>query len=273
MRRFLAALTPGGMLGVALVAGLALVVLVATVWTPCDPLDIALDARFAGASVAHPLGADQFGRDILSRIMDGARISVSLALATVAIATAAGMALGTIAGFARGPVEAVLMAVNDALLAFPGILLALSLIAVIGSGATGIVVALTIAYLPAVVRVARAAALSIRGRDYVVASRLMGNSPLTTLWRHVVPNAWPQVAVLATSMFGWVLLAESALSFLGVGIPAPAPTWGNMLASARPYIATQGWLAIAPGLCIVAALLGVNLTADALRRHVDETAS
>src|SRR3990170_977472 len=118
------------------------------------------------------------------------------------------------------------MTVNDALMAFPGILLALALIAVLGAGASSIVIALTVAYLPTVVRVVRASVLSIRTREYLEASRVMGNSALYSMLRHVVPNTMPQVAVLATSMFGWVLLSESALSFLGVGIPAPAPTWG-----------------------------------------------
>ncbi len=256
-------------IGALLIAGLVLTVLLACVWTPFNPLSIDLGARFAGPSAAHWLGTDQFGRDILSRAMAGARISVPIALVTVACATTLGMVIGTLAGFLRGPVEAVLMTVNDALMALPGILLALTLIAILGEGATSIIIALTIAYMPSVVRVVRASVLSIRTREYLEASKVMGNSAAYAMFRHVAPNTLPQVAVLATSMFGWVLLSESALSFLGVGIPAPAPSWGNMLSSARPYLNTAGWLAIVPGLCIAATLLGTNLLSDALRDRFD----
>lgn len=137
------------------------------------------------------------------------------------------------------------------------------------SGWTSIVVALTVAYLPSVVRVVRASVLSIRTREYLEASRVMGNSTLYSMLHHVVPNTLPQVGVLATSMFGWVLLSESALSFLGVGIPAPAPTWGNMFSSAKPYLNTAGSLAVVPGLCIVATVLGTTLLSDALRDRFD----
>lgn len=265
--------TPGSSwserIGALLIAALVLTVLLACVWTPFNPLSIDLDARFAGPSAAHWLGTDQFGRDILSRAMAGARISVPIALVTVACATTLGMIIGTLAGFLRGPVEAVLMTVNDALMALPGILLALTLIAVLGEGASSIIIALTIAYMPSVVRVVRASVLSIRTREYLEASKVMGNSAGYAMLRHVAPNTLPQVAVLATSMFGWVLLSESALSFLGVGIPAPAPSWGNMLSSARPYLNTAGWLAVVPGLCIAATLLGTNLLSDALRDRFD----
>lgn len=256
-------------IGGLLVGLLLLCMLLAFVWTPHNPLAIDLGQRFAAPSAEHWLGTDQFGRDVLSRAMAGARISVPLALATVACATSIGLVIGTVAGFMRGSVEALLMTVNDALIAFPGIILALTLVAVLGAGPSSIVLALAIAYLPSVVRVVRANVLSIRTREYLEASRVMGNGTLYSMLRHVVPNTMPQVAVLATSMFGWVLLSESALGFLGVGIPAPAPTWGNMLASAKPYLNTAGWLAIVPGLCIVATVLGTNLLSDALRDRFD----
>lgn len=256
-------------LGGALIGALVLVVLISLVWTPYNPLAIDLDHAFSPPSTRHWLGADEFGRDVLSRAMAGARISVGIALATVVAAVSAGVVLGTTAGFLRGPVDRVLMTFNDALLAFPGMLLALGVIAVFGAGATSMIAALSVAYLPSVVRVVRGAVLSIREREYIEASRVMGNSESWSMLRHVAPNASPQVAVLAASLFGWVLLSESALSFLGVGVPPPAPSWGNMLASARPYLDTAAWLAIAPGACIVATLLGVNLLSDALRDRFD----
>lgn len=256
-------------LGTVLVGLLLVVIAIGFVWLPYDPLAIDLDHTLSPPSLAHWLGTDEFGRDVASRAMFGARISALIAVQTVALAIAVGTLLGLLAGFLRGWTERVLMTVSDALLAFPGILLALALIAVIGPSGHSIVIALSIAYLPSVVRVVRAAALSIREREYIEASRAAGDGTLYTMWRHVLPNALPPVLILATSLFGWVVLSESALSFLGVGVPAPTPTWGNMLSSARPYMATASWLSIAPGLCIVATLLGINMLGDALRDRLD----
>jgi peptide/nickel transport system permease protein len=256
-------------LGNGLVGLLLLVVLIGFVWLPYDPLAIDLDHTLLAPSLGHWLGTDEFGRDVAARAMLGARTSVLIAIETVAVAIIFGTALGLVAGFLRGWTERLLMMVSDALLAFPGILLALALISVLGSGSRSIVIALAIAYLPATIRVVRASVLSIREREYVEASRVAGDSALYTMVRHVLPNALPPILVLATSLFGWVILSESALSFLGVGVPAPAPTWGNMLSSARPYMYVASWLSIAPGLCIVVTLLGVNMLGDALRDRFD----
>ncbi|MBC9033744.1 ABC transporter permease [Sphingomonas sp. JC676] len=256
-------------IGYVLVGLLAATILVGLVWLPYDPLAIDLDHALEAPSYAHWLGTDEFGRDVASRAMLGARISATIAVQTVAIAIVVGSALGVLAGFFRGWTDRLLMTVNDALLAFPGILLALALIAVLGSSRHSIVIALAIAYLPATVRVVRSAVLSIREREYVEASKVAGDAALYTMWRHVLPNALPPIIVLATSLFGWVVLSESALSFLGVGVPPPAPTWGNMLSSARPYMYTAAWLSVAPGLCIVATLLGINMLGDALRDRID----
>jgi peptide/nickel transport system permease protein len=262
-------LRAGAQIGIVLVGALFLVMALSLVWTPYDPLAIDLDATLAAPSAAHWLGTDEFGRDVLSRAMAGARISALIAAATTAGAVGLGAAIGLVAGFARGWVDRVLMSVNDALLAFPGVLLAIALMAVFGGGAGGLILALGLAYLPAAIRVVRGAVLSIREREYVEASRVMGNSELYSMVRHVLPNAVGPIAVLAASMFGWVILAESALSFLGLGVAPPAPTWGNMLASARPFFVQDPWLGIAPGLLIAATLLGVNLLGDALRDALD----
>ena len=256
-------------IGVALVGLLLATILLGFLWFPYDPLAIDLDHTLAAPSLSHWLGTDQFGRDVLSRAMLGARISALIAIETVAIAISLGTALGLLAGFLRGWTERVLMTMSDAILAFPGILLALALIAVMGSSSHSIVIALAIAYLPATIRVVRSATLSIREREFIEASHVAGDRALYTVWRHVLPNALPPILILATSLFGWVVLSESALSFLGVGVPPPAPTWGNMLADARPYMGTANWLSIAPGLCIVATLLGVNMLGDAIRDRLD----
>ena len=250
----------------ALVLGTALT---AAFWTPFDPLRVNLRARLQPPLSLHWLGTDEFGRDVLSRIMAGAGSSVVIALLTVALAVSVGVAVGGVAGYLRGWTDRMIMAVNDALLAFPGILLALALMIVLGANKIGLVLALGLAYLPSVARVVRGTVLSIREKEYIEASRVIGNSEFYSMVRHVLPNAVAPVAVLTTSMFGWVLLAESALSFLGLGVPPPAPTWGNMLAASRPYMETAAWLSIAPGLCIALTLLGLNLLGDSLRDRLD----
>ena len=255
----------GGLL-VGLVVVLALV---AMVWTPYDPLGVNLRAKLQGPSLAHWLGTDEFGRDVASRIMAGAATSALVALLTVGFAIVFGTIGGVVAGFLRGWTDRILMTFNDTLLAFPGILLALGIMVVVGANKWGIVLALGLAYAPSVVRVVRGTVLSLREKEYVEASRMIGNSELYTMARHVLPNCVAPVAVLATSMFGWVLLSESALSFLGLGVPPPAPTWGNMLASARPYMQSAMWLGIAPGLCIALTLLGINLLGDSVRDRLD----
>ena len=256
------------------IGGLLMSVLIGTAvtaafWTPVDPLRVNLRARLQPPSTLYWLGTDEFGRDVLSRIMAGAGTSVTVALLTVAFAVAFGAIVGVITGYVRGWTDRAIMAVNDALLAFPGILLALAVMIVVGANKFGIVLALGLAYIPSVVRVVRGTVLSIREKEYIEASRVIGNSETYSMVRHVLPNSLAPVAVLATSMFGWVLLAESALSFLGLGVPPPAPTWGNMLAAARPYMETAAWLSIAPGLCIALTLLGINLLGDSLRDRLD----
>jgi peptide/nickel transport system permease protein len=262
-------LRANAVLGGALVGLFVLVVALGFLWTPYDPIGIDLDHPLAAPGAAHWLGTDEFGRDVLSRAMLGARISGAIAAGVVAASVSLGLAIGLVAGFFGRWADRLIMIVNDALLAFPGILLALALMAVLGASYGSLILALSVAYLPSVVRVVRGSVLSIREREYVEASQVAGDGRLYTLLRHVLPNALPPVVVLATSLFGWAILAESALSFLGVGVPPPAPTWGNMLSSSRPYMEHAEWLSIAPGVCIALSLLGVNLVGDALRDWLD----
>jgi len=257
------------LVGGLLVGILALAAIVGLLWTPYDPLAIDFRARLAPPGPAHWLGTDDFGRDVLSRLLAGAWTSASIGVVTTAAAVAVGTLVGILTGFLRGWVDRVVMAVNDTLLSFPGILFALGLLAVLGANKWGIILALSLAYVPTVVRVVRATVLSLRERDFVAASRICGNSALYTMARHVAPNCIAPLIILATVMFGWIILAESALSFLGLGVPPPAPTWGNMLAGSRPLIAQAPWLGIFPGLAIALTLLGINLLGDALRDRLD----
>jgi peptide/nickel transport system permease protein len=257
------------LLGVILIALLLVAAGLGTFWTPYDPLGINFGARLAAPGAAHWLGTDEFGRDVASRLMKGAETSVRICVLTVVFALVIGTAVGIVTGFVRGWTDRVVMAFVNALLAFPGILLALALLTVVGANAYGIVLALGFAYTPSVARVIRGTVLSLREKEYIEAARVMGNSELFIMARHILPNCVAPLIVLGTSMFGWVLLAESALSFLGLGVPPPAPTWGNMLASGRPYLAQAAWLGLFPGLCIALTLLGINLLGDLLRDKFD----
>jgi peptide/nickel transport system permease protein len=257
------------LIGGTLIAIVVIVAVLAIFWTPYDPQAIALRAKLQPPGAAHWLGTDEFGRDVASRLMAGASTSATVAFLTVLFAIVVGCIGGVLSGFLRGWTDRVLMTFNDTLLAFPGILLALAVMAIVGANRWGIVLALSMAYAPSVVRVVRGTVMSLREKEYIEASRMIGNSELYTMFRHVLPNCVAPVAVLSTSMFGWVLLSESALSFLGLGVPPPAPTWGNMLSGARPYMESAAWLGLAPGLCIALSLLGINLLGDAVRDRLD----
>jgi peptide/nickel transport system permease protein len=257
------------LIGGALIGTLAVVASIGALWTPYDPLRLSFRYKLAPPSSMYWLGTDEFGRDVLSRLMAGAATSVWISILTVALAVVLGTVIGLFSGYMRGWVDRIVMAFNDALLAFPGILLALGLLAVVGANKYGIILALGIAYTPSVARIVRGTVLSLREKEFIAASRVMGNSEGFTMARHILPNCIAPLTVLATSMFGYVLLAESSLSFLGLGVPPPAPTWGNMLAGSRPYIGQAMWLGIFPGLCISLTLLGINLLGDAVRDKLD----
>ncbi|PMR76205.1 ABC transporter permease [Billgrantia endophytica] len=258
----------------ALLGGLLLGILVAAalvglVWTPFDPLRINILGRLQAPDTLHWLGTDEFGRDVLSRLMDAAFTTLSISLLTVLAAVFAGVWLGVLSGYLGGLVDRLVMMITNTLLAFPGILLALGLLSVLGNSRYGIVLALALAYTPSVVRIVRGTVRSLRESDYVEAARVMGHSEPFILARHILPNCLAPLIVLATSMLGWAIISESALSFLGLGVPPPRPTWGNMLAASRENLADAAWLAVFPGLCISFALLGVNLLGDALRDFLD----
>jgi peptide/nickel transport system permease protein len=262
-------LTFNGLIGGFLVAILLITAALGLFWTPYDPMKLGFASRLAAPGAGHLLGTDEFGRDVVSRLMVGARASVWIGFLTVGFATVCGTLIGLVSGYVRGWVDGVIMALNDTLLAFPGILLALGLLAVFGANQYGIIFALGIAYTPSMARVVRGVVLSLREREFIEASLVMGNGEIYTMLRHILPNCLAPIMVLATSMFGWAILSESALSFLGLGVPPPAPTWGNMLAAGRPFIQQAVWLGLFPGLCIALTLLGINLLGDALRDRLD----
>jgi peptide/nickel transport system permease protein len=206
---------------------------------------------------------------VFSRLLFGAGVSVSISLFTVIAAVSSGTLVGVATGYFGGWFERLSMAILDALLAFPSLIMALGMMTVFGPSRIGVISALALAYMPSVARVVRSSVLSVKEKEYVEASRVMGNSEVFTMLRHVLPNCLAPIIVLATALFGWSLLAESALSFLGLGVPPPASSWGGMLSDSRNFVGQAPWLALVPGISISATLLGINLFGDALRDQLD----
>lgn len=260
---------PNAIVGSSLLLLMIAAALLGNIYTPYDPIIIDLNSRLAAPSALHWLGTDEWGRDVLSRLLFGAGVSVTISLCTAVCAVAGGALVGATSGFLGGWTDRIVMAILNALQAFPSLIMALGMIAVFGPSRYGVVAALSLAYLPSVARIVRSSVLSLREKEYIEASRVMGNSELFTMLRHVLPNCIAPIIVLATALFGWALLAESSLSFLGLGVPPPASSWGGMLSDSRNYFAQAPWLAIVPGISISMSLLGINLFGDALRDHFD----
>jgi peptide/nickel transport system permease protein len=260
--------------GRALFAAIVLLLVVlAALWgwiaPPYDPMQPHIEDRLSPPSLQYWMGTDGFGRDVLSRFLSSALTSLVIASGSLAIALLLGCAIGGLAGYLGGWTDRILSTLIDSILAFPGILLALALAAVIGSGATGLILALGIALTPAVARQLRGTILSVRQADYVEASKVLGHGHIRILLRDVLPNSIAPVLVLSASLLSAAILTESALSFLGIGVPPPEPTWGNMLAEGRRFITTAPWLVIFPGLAITVLAFAINLGGDALRDRLD----
>ena len=260
---------------VSLVTGLAisLVILFAAIAAPLiathgvEQMD--MRNRFAGPSLAHWLGTDNFGRDLWTRLIFGARVSLSIALIPVFVAATLGTLVGIIAGYFGGWVDLILMRVADVFLGFPALILVLAIVAVLGPGIVNISVALIVVFWTEYARVVRSSTLVLREQAYVLAARAVGASHLRILFKEILPNAWGPVLVLATLGLGNAILTESALSFLGFGVPPPQPTWGWTLAYGTRFMRSEPWLAIISGLAIMVTVLGFNLLGDGLRDLLD----
>ena len=248
--------------GAVIVALVAVAALLSLVWTPYDPLQTEVAARLQGSSASHWMGTDQFGRDILSRVMDGARLTLTVAVGAVGLSGLIGVPLGIWAGMRRGA-SRVVMAGADLLLAFPALLLAIVFTAVFGASIWIVVLAIGIAGIPAFVRVARAGTMQVMQRDYILAARIAKVSGPAIAWRHVLPNIWPLVLTQVSVAVALAILAEAGLSFLGLGAPAPYASWGRMLQASQPYLATSPHLALWPGAAIALTVLGFNLLGNA----------
>ena len=238
-------------------------------WTPWDPIKQNLRARHNLPSWEHWLGTDQFGRDILSLIMAGAQNSMTVGLVSVSIGMVFGVALGLWASARRGWIEELVMRMSDFMYAFPAILLAIMLVATLGQGAVNAIVAIGIFSIPVFARLTRGAANAVWAREYILAARAAGKGLLRITVEHVLPNVTSVIVVQATIQFALAILAEAALSFLGLGAQPPTPSWGRMLSEARSMIYINPWLAIYPGIAIAVSVLGLNLLGDGLRDLID----
>ena len=258
-----------GMLGLILVIVMLASALAAPWIAPHDPLSMTTVDRFAPPSVAYPMGADEFGRDIFSRLLYGGRVAFMVGSISIALATVIGVALGAMAGYMQGWFDAVIMRVLDAILAFPAILLAIVILAVLGPGILNAMLAVAIVNIPAFARLARANVLVEKQKDYVTAAHAVGASSARVLFRAILPNTLATIIVRITVAFAGAVLLESSLSFLGLGVPLPAPSWGSMLSIGRTYMSYALWYPIAPGLAIMLLVLGVYLLGDGLRDVLD----
>jgi peptide/nickel transport system permease protein len=251
---------------------LLLVVLVAVFDDPIAPQganDISVEDRLQSPSLEHPFGTDDLGRDILSRVVLGASVSLRVGFLAVGIALVVGSLIGLLAGFYGKWVDDVLMRVMDMLFAFPAVLLAIAVLAVRGPGSGNTALAIAIVYIPIFARVTRASVLGVREEVYVRAARSVGASDFRLLTRHVLPNAAPPIIVQTSISLAFAVLAEAALSFLGLGTQPPNPSWGLMLAEGRGYIDIAWWLAFFPGIAIFLVVLCFNLLGDGLRDVLD----
>jgi peptide/nickel transport system permease protein len=257
------------LVGGGLLLAVVLAALLAPQLSPYDPIKANQRSSLEAPSLAHPFGTDRFGRDILSRVLWGGRLSLPVGFISVVIAAVAGVALGLLAGYHGRWSDAAIMRLVDLMLAFPGILLALAIVAVLGGSLVNLMIAVGIAAIPDYVRITRGSVLGLKEREFVVAARVIGARNGTILMRHILPNVLAPLIVLATLGMAAAIITGSALSFLGLGVRPPAPEWGNMLAEGREFLARAWWVAFFPGLAIMLTVFAINLLGDGLRDALD----
>jgi peptide/nickel transport system permease protein len=255
--------------GGGIILTLGLVALFGASLAPYDPMAMDFTARFAPPSWAHPFGTDDFGRDVFSRVLYGAAVSFQVAFIAVGISGVAGISLGLTAGYLGGWVDEVIMRVMDVLFAFPAVLLAITVMAILGRGVENAMIAIAIVYAPIFARVTRGAVISVRDRDFVLAARALGQSQLRIMVGHVLPNALGPIIVQTSLSLAFAILAEAALSFFGLGTQPPDPSWGRMLSEGRGFLQRAPWMGIFPGLAIMVSVLGFNTLGDGLRDVLD----
>jgi len=254
--------------GFSLVFLVFLAAILAGVLSSYDPLTMVVSDRMKSPSMTHLMGTDNFGRDIFSRVLHGARLSLEVGAAVMLLTVGAGILFGLVSGYSPrldGPV----MRVMDAMMAFPAILFGIAIMAVLGPKTVNVVIALSVVYAPRTVRIVRASVLATKQLDYVEAVRAQAAGHLRILFRHILPNCLSPLVVQATFNFAYAVLAEASLSFVGAGAPPPTPSWGNILSEGRIYMQNAPWITIFPGVAIALTVMGLNLAGDGLRDILD----
>ena len=259
----------GAIVGLVILGGLALMALGAPWLSPRDPIRTAARDALQPPGARFVLGSDQFGRDVASRVLHGARVSLTVGLIAVSIAVALGAPLGLVSGYYGGRLDGLIMRVMDVLLAFPGILLALAIVSVLTPGLTNVMIAVGLSAVPTYARLVRASVLSARENLYVEAARALGGRDLGILARYILPNVVAPLIVTATLGLGTAILSAAALGFLGLGSQPPQPEWGRMLSEGRDYLREAWWISTFPGLGIMLTVLAMNLLGDGLRDVLD----
>ena len=257
--------------GALVVLAAVVVAMAAPALAPGDPIKNSLLDRLTPPTWGgeHPLGTDTLGRDVASRLLHGARVSLLVGFSAVLLAGVSGVVLGLVSGWYRGWLDDLLMRLGDVQLAFPVLVLAVAVLAVLGASVMNLILVLGVTGWITYARIVRGEVLTLRERDFVAAARALGADDAWILRRHLLPNVLPPITVVATFSVARTIIAEASLSFLGLGIPAPAPSWGAMLDEGRNYITTGWWLALFPGLAILLLVLGINLVGDWLRDVLD----
>ena len=261
---------PLGFAGGALLVVMGIAAVLAPLIAPHDPLIQDIPNRLNAPSSQYWLGTDNFGRDVLSRTLYGARISLYVGFASVGLATVVGMLIGVASGYLGGLVDLLIQRVVDMLLGFPGLILAMVMVVAIGASLNNVVFAIAVVFSPRVVRLARSSALSIKEEPYVLAAQSIGASHIRIMLRHILPNALAPVFVLATGYLGTAIVVEASLSYLGLGVPPPDPSWGNMIfAGSRGNLEAAPWLSVFPGLALALVVFSFSFLGDALRDAFD----
>jgi peptide/nickel transport system permease protein len=260
---------PSAALGLVVIVGFAVVAVGASVIAPYDPIATSFSTVRKAPSIAHWFGTDEIGRDVLSRVVFGARASLLAGVVSVLISISVGVPVGLLAGYAGGMTDMLISRVTDALLACPFLILAIALAAFLGPSLTNAMIAIGISATPVFIRLTRGTTLAVKAEEFVLAARAIGNAPWRVAIRHVLPNIVPPLLVQATLAIAAAVIAEASLSFLGLGQQPPQPSWGSMLNTAKNYIDNAPWMAIWPGVSIFLLVLAFNVVGDGLRDALD----
>ncbi|MGC6585781.1 ABC transporter permease [Paenibacillus sp. Dod16] len=258
----------GLLIGATIFVLLVILALIGPLFTTYGPYDMKVVDRLTPPGAEHWLGTDEFGRDLLTRLLFGARVSISVGLVVALLSSALGLVIGVYATYYK-TLDHILMRICDGLIAIPGILLAIALMAALGASAINVITALTIVFTPNIARVVRSAALVVREQTYIEAMHVQGASATRIIWQHIVPNTLSPLLVQATFVFAEAIISEAALSFLGAGIPAPEASWGNILQASKLVIYKAWWMVVFPGATLVLSVLSLNLLGDGLRDLLD----